>query len=1024
MTLAEISLKRPVTAVMFFVSLTVIGLIAAFRLPLEGMPDVQFPFMMVNLPYPGSTPAEVERTITRPVEDALSTLTGIQRMNSVSRADSAAIFMQLKWGEDTAVKAVQAREKIDAIRGDLPSDLQRYTVMKFSTTDQPMLQLRISSQRDLSNSYELLDRKLKRPLERLPGVAQVSIQGVAPPEVQIEISSDRLTAAGVSLNDLYQRLSDANFSTSAGLVKDGKLRYQVQPIGEWRSLDDIRALPLNATGLKLGDIADVSLKPARLDYRRHLDGRPAVAVDISKERNANLVDVASRVLTEIDRISRDPEMQGINLYFLGNEAKAVTDSLSELGKAGGIGILMSILVLFFFLRDWPSTLMVALAIPICLVITLGCMYFLGMTLNILSLMGLLLAVGMLVDNAVVVVESIYQFREKYPDKPWYSAVQGTQIVGVAIAAGTFCSIVVFLPNIFGAKNQISIFLTQVAIAMSIAHLASWLVAVSLVPMLSSKLPPPKFIGQSNFISRTQQRYERVVDWTLSHRGATMLSVFALMVLSIALPMRLTKTDMFPPGQSSQLHLQYNLNGIYRLEELQQSIVVVEQYLEAHRADFHIKNIYSYFNEQGDAMTNVLLKDGPDGAGNSQAIMEKIRADMPKIAIGTIGFDQQSQDSNNSVQLFISGDSSATLRELSASVIQVLQRVPGLHDVRTGETTGDREIAVHVDRDRAQNYGFSASQVAQYVAIALRGMPLKEFHNNGTQIPVWLRFRNTDTQNLQDLSDYKLRRADGTMVPLLSMVDLRNRAAASAIERENRQTSLEIKANLASGTTLDTVTPKIEQALNSLRFPPGYRWSYGQNFNDADDAGQRMLFNTLIALILVYVVMCAMFESLIYPAAILTTFVFSIFGVYWLFWITGTTFSIMASIGVLILMGVVVNNGIVMIAHINQLRNDGLLRRAALVQGARDRLRPILMTMGTAILGMVPLCLSNASIGGDGPPYYPMARAIAGGLFFSTLVTVLALPTIYALLDDSRLWVRRVVREARTRKFPSLRAPAS
>ncbi|HET8941418.1 MAG TPA: efflux RND transporter permease subunit, partial [Rudaea sp.] len=400
MNLAELSLKRPVTTIMFFVSLTVIGVISAFRLPLEGMPDVQFPFMMVNLPYPGSTPAEVERTITRPVEDALSTLTGVERMRSVSSADQSQIFLQLKWGEDTAVKAVQAREKIDAIRTELPDDLKRYQVMKFASSDQPMLQLRISSKRDLSHSYELLDQKLKRPLERLPGVAKVSIQGVAPPEVQIDIDSDRLNASGVSLNDLYQRLSNANFSSSAGLIRDGNLRYRVEPVGEWRSLDDIRSMPLNDKGLKLSDVADVSLQPSRLDYRRHLDLRPAIAVDISRERSANLVDVARRVLAQIETISRDPAMDGINLYFLGNEAQAITSSLHELAKAGGIGIVLSIFLLYFFLRDWPSTLMVSLAIPICMVITLGCMYFLGMTLNILSLLGLLLAVGMLVDNAV------------------------------------------------------------------------------------------------------------------------------------------------------------------------------------------------------------------------------------------------------------------------------------------------------------------------------------------------------------------------------------------------------------------------------------------------------------------------------------------------------------------------------------------------------------------------------------------------------------------------------------------------
>jgi HAE1 family hydrophobic/amphiphilic exporter-1 len=1013
-TLAELSLKRPVSAIMFFVSLLVIGLIAAFRLPLEGMPDVQFPFLLIDLPYPGSTPAEVERTITRPVEEALSTLNGIQHLNSVSRADGADVFIQFKWGVDSAVRAVQAREKIDAIRADLPSDLQRYTVQKFATSDQPMLQLRISSTRDLSNSYELLDRKLKRPLERLPGVARVQIQGVAPPEVQIEIAADRLTAAGVSLNDLYQRLNDANFSASAGRVQDGKVRYQVQPVGEWRSLDDIRAMPVNDKGLRLGDIANVSLKPARLNYGRHLDQRPAVAVDISKERNANLVEAARRVLAEIDRIGRDPEMNGIQLYFLGDEAKAVTSSLAELGKAGLIGTLLSILVLFFFLRDWPSTLMVSLAIPICFVMTLGCMYFFGITLNILSMMGLLLAVGMLVDNAVVVVESIYQYREKHPDRPWYCAVQGTQVVGIAIAAGTFSSIVVFLPNIFGDKNEISIYLTQVAIAMAIAHLASWLVAVSLIPMLSAKLPPPKFIGRTSLITRLTARYERIVAWTLAHRGLTLLGVFALMLLSIALPMRLTKTDMFPPGERSELHLQYNLNGIYRLEELEKSISVVERWLDAHRAEFHIKNLYSYFSEQGNAMTNILLEDGEQGVGRSRAIMEKIRDGLPKVPIGSIGFDQQSNNDNGVVQLFLNGDSGATLRELAAPALEALKRVPGLRDVRPAEVSGDREVAVHVDRDKAQHYGFSANQVAQYVAIALRGMPLKEFRTGASPIPVWLRFQNADRQSLADLADYKLRRADGGLIPLLALVDIDTHDAASSIERENRQTSLGLKANLAEGATLDEVKPKIEQAMNALTLPPGYRWSYGRNFDFAEEAGQRMLLNTLLALVLVYVVMCAMFESLIYPAAILTTFVFSIFGVYWLFWLTNTTFSIMASIGVLILMGVVVNNGIVMIVHINQLRHAGLQRTPALIRGARDRLRPVLMTMGTAILGMVPLCVSNAAIGGDGPPYYPMARAIAGGLVFSTLVTLVALPTIYALLDDLRLWMRRVLREARGR----------
>ncbi|TDR44134.1 HAE1 family hydrophobic/amphiphilic exporter-1 [Tahibacter aquaticus] len=1023
MNLAELSLKRPVTVMMFFVSMMVIGLIAAVRLPLEKFPDIEFPFLFVDVPYPGSTPAEVERVLARPIEEALSTVPGIQRMQSTSRADGVQIFIQFKWGNKVAIKAVEAREKIDAIRKDLPSDLQRYQVLKFSASDQPLLQLRVASDIDMSNSYELLDRRAKRPLEKLPGVARVDLQGVSPPELQIELSSDRIAASGVGLNELFAQLSKANFSVSAGQILDGATRYRVQPQGEWKNLDDARNLVINDRGLKLGDIATVSLKPERLDYMRRLDKRPAIGIDIYKERNANLVEVGRLVKEEVERIKQSPEMRGIDVYALEDQASAVTSSLYELSEAGVIGTLLSVLVLFYFLRDWHSTLMVSLAIPICFVMTLGCMYFFGITLNILSMMGLLLAVGMLVDNAVVVVESIYQYREKYPDKPWYCAVQGTQAVGVAIAAGTFASIVVFLPNIFGAKNQISIFLTQVAVAMSIAHLASWLVAVTLVPMLSARLPTPKFVGRKTLVTRLQTGYANLIGWTLRHRILTAAGVVLMSVISVIGPMMHTKFDMFPAGEGATLRLQYDLNGLYRLEELKKSIGKIEDYLLDNKDKFDIKSVYSYANERGDAMTNVILVDAKQLKRSSSEIMEDIRKDMPKIPVGKATFDNNGGGSSGEgLRISLVGDSMDQLHELSQAVIPVLSRVTGLRDVRTAERTGDREVAVRVDRERAKSYGFSATEVASYVGIALRGAPLREFRNGDTEIPVWLRFQGADTQSVAGMSDFKLRRADGTLVPLLSLVDVRTQDAASAIQRDGRQTSLPIVANLAPGTTQEDARKAIESAMKSVSLPAGYRWTFGRSFDESDEAGQQMLLNTLLALVLVYVVMCAMFESLVFPAAILTTFLFSIFGVFWLFWLTGTTFSIMASIGVLILMGVVVNNGIVMIVHVNQLRHAGMPRFEALVEGARDRLRPILMTMGTAILGMVPLCISSTEMGGDGPPYYPMARAIAGGLVFSTGVTLLALPVIYSQLDDMRMWVSRVFRDARSGQIRRRPAP--
>ena len=1021
MTLAELSLKRPVTAVMFFVSLTVVGLLAATRLPLEYMPDIEAPFLFVQIPYAGSTPAEIERTITRPVEEALATIPGIQSMNSNSRADSAEIFMEFKWGQSVATKAVEARDKLDAIRDELPDDLRRTFVLKFATSDQPVLQLRISGDRDLSGAYEMLDRKLKRPLERVPGVARVQLNGVAPPEVQIELSSDRLTAHNINLNELAQKLSASNFSTSAGLIHDSGLRYRVQPIGEWRSLEEIRDLPINADGLKLGDIADVTLRPEKLNYERRLDGRPAIAVDISRERSANLVEVGRLVLEEVERIGQEPEMKGLSLYFLQNQAKGVTDSLGALGKAGLEGTLLSVLVLFFFLRDWRSTAMVSLAIPVCFVMTLGCMYFLGLSLNVLSMMGLLLAVGMLVDNAVVAVESIYQYREKYPDRPWYCAIEGTRVVGMAITAGTLTSIIVFLPNVFGEPTPIAIYLTQVAVAMSIAHAASWLIAISLIPMISSKLPTPRGVGKDTSITRMQDRYARFITWTLAHRGPTMLGLGALLALSI-IPMTQTKTDMFPSGETRQVSIGYQLNGNYLLPQLARSIGKVEEYLLANKQALEIRSVYTYYNETGDAQTSVLLTEDSTAKRPASEILEDIRKGIPKVAIGTITFDRQNGGGGggggggDGITLSLVGDSGDVLRELSTAVIPVLTRVPGLVDVRLADAAADQEIAVRVDRERARYYGFSADDVARYVSIALRGAQLKDFRRGDTQIPTWLRFQNADTQSIQGLQDFKLSAPDGSQVPLLAMVNVGTQSSAAQIRRENRQTSLQIKTNLVKDSTPDEARKLIESAMESVALPAGYAWTFGSSFRQSDDTGQRMGFNLLIALVLVYVVMCAMFESLIYPAAIMTTFIFSIFGVFWMFWITSTTFSFMAMIGILILMGVVVNNGIVMLVHINDLRHEGILRTQALIQGSRDRLRPVLMTMGTAILGMVPLCIGTVQVGGDGPPYYPMARAIVGGLTFSTIVTLLAMPVIYSLLDDSRGWLRNVVADSGKRRL--------
>ncbi|SEL91924.1 hydrophobic/amphiphilic exporter-1, HAE1 family [Pseudoxanthomonas sp. GM95] len=1014
MSIAALSIRRPVTTVMCFISLLVIGAIAAVRLPLEAFPDISAPFLFVQLPYPGSTPEEVERNILRPAEEALAIMPGIKRLRGTATADAASIFIEFSdWDRDIAIAASDARERIDAIRSDLPDDLKRYSVFKWSSSDQAILRVRLAGDRDMTASYDMIEREFKRRLERIPGVARVEISGAAPNEVEVAIAPDRLTAHGLNLNELSTRLQAANFSISAGQIDDHGQRLRVQPMGEVADLQQLRELVVNDKGLRLGDIASVQLKPSRMDYGRRLDGKPAVGMDIFKERSANLVQVSRDALAEVEAIRAQPELADVQVKVMENQGENVTSSLLELAEAGGIGLLLSIAVLFFFLRHWPSTLMVTLAIPICFVMTLGFMYFAGVTLNILTMMGLLLAVGMLVDNAVVVVESIFQEREKMPGEPIKAALLGTRHVAIALSAGTLCHCIVFVPNLFGETNEISIFMAQIAVTISVSLLASWLVAISLIPMLSARMKtPPQLRSERGLIPWMQRRYARLLRWTLEHRGWSVLGIVLIVVASLV-PMKLTEMDMFGGGRAGETYVAYQFGGSYTRDQMSAEVARAEQYMESQRKALGITQIYSWFSETEGASSSVKFDTtDPD---ETKRRVELLRKGLPKSARAeiVIGGNGNGGSNKNGVQVQLTGDSTSVLQEIARDVLPALASRPELRDVRVDAGDQSSELKVRVDRERAASFGFSAQDVATFVNIALRGGQLRELRRGDTEVPVTLRFAGAEQYAIADLEQFNVRAKDGRSVPLMSMVSVDVAPSASQISRSNRQTTLTITANLAEKVTAPKGREAMEQSLKAMAFPPGYHFTFdGGDYQDDGEAMQQMLFNMLIALLMIYLVMAAVFESLLFPAAIMSGVVFSIFGVFWLFWITGTAFGVMSFIGILVLMGVVVNNGIVMIEHINTLRRGGLSRTEALVEGSRERLRPIMMTMGTAILAMVPIAMGGTQMGGDGPPYFPMARAIAGGLAFSTVVSLLFLPTIYAILDDASAGMGRLVRRAR------------
>lgn len=1012
MNFTETSLKRPVTTLMVFACFVVIGLISSQLLPLEFFPDLDAPFIGLDIPYPGSTPEEIERQITRPAEEVLATISGIKRMSSNTWENGTWIQLEFEWGVDTDVKALEAKEKMDGIRHLLPADLERYYVRKWSTSDMEMLQVRISSARDLSDSYDMLNRNLKRRIERIEGVSKVDLYGVEQKEILVQLSADRIISHRVDIGRLVQELQRSNFLVTAGKVTDGGTRFVIRPVGELRDVEQIRNLVINQRGLRLTDIADVTYETPKLDYGRHLDRKYAIGLDVFKEGGANTVDVTERVIREIEAVGRLPEMEGIRIFYLDNLAEGIVDSLNELLKSGLFGGLLAMVLLFFFLRRIETTLIVLIAVPFSILIAIAFMYFMGLSLNILSMMGLMLAVGMLVDNAVVVTESIHRHQLIDPNgKKSKSITVGVSEVALAITAGTLTTAIVFLPNIVSAKNNISIYLKHVAIALCIALGASLILAQTVVPLLVSRVKPPDRRRESNLIERLSRRYRQVLNWSLHHRRAS-VGLIILLLVSVAVPMSIVRQDMFDEPEDRRIRLHYHINGSYTVEKVEEAVDVYEDYLFRNQDKLEIESVYSYY--QGNyAMSTILLKKGDEARKSMDEIREELREGLPKLAIANPSFEWHSTGGGEqSVRIQLVGKSSEHLVFLSKEVAWTLSRVEGLVDVRSEAETGDEEVHVIVDRDRARQLGFSAREIANVVSAGMRGINLRPFQGDYGEIPVRIEFHEDDRQTVENLRNLPLFTGDREPVSLASVADFRVRRGPRNINRENRTTSLGVTANL-QGITMGEAKQKIGQVLANFNFPPGYSWNYGERFDYEQEAFSTMMINLLLALALIYFVMAALFESLLFPAAIWTQILFAVVGVYWFYLITGTTMTIMGMIGILILIGVVVNNGIVMIDYVNQLRAKGMNRHEALVEAGGARLRPILMTAGTTVLSLVPLCVVTTQIGGGGPPYFPMARAIVGGLSFSTIVTLLVLPTIYVLLDDLRIWARNIIRMAMT-----------
>ncbi len=1004
-SMAAFAIKRPVTTAMFFLSMLLLGIVSSRLLPLEKWPGIDIPELYVSVPYPNSTPAEVERLITRPIEEALATISGIERLNSFSRDSGAEISIQFKWDDNIGAKSIEAREKIDAIRHLLPTDVERVLVYQFNTSDMPVFRLRISSERDLSLAYDLLDRQLKRPVGRVKGVSKVELYGVNKRQIVIRLDSAKISSLRINTQELAAKMRQFNFSMTAGHFFADDNKIIVNPVGEFQSIDEISDLII-ADNVRLRDIADIRLELPETIEGRHLDQTYAIGMDIYKESSTNLVEVADRVMKVINEAKANPQFNGINLLVMDNMAEGVTSSLSDLLSAGLIGAILSVIVLYGFLRNIATTMIVVLSVPFSIFITLGLMYLMGYSLNILSMMGLMLAVGMLVDNAVVITESIFHEKQSIKD-PLEATKAGVSKVSLAVIAGTATTAIVFLPNIVGEKISLTIFLEHVAIAIILSLFASLLIAQTLIPLLTTKIKH-KIVTKQKPPSKLFNFYAKTLHWVMGHQKSTS-AIAALLLASIAIPMGAVTNDEDRDNGRDRLQINYNILSTYTVEEVEKTVSVLEKYLYDHQDEFYIDSVYSYYSTNF-AYSSIQFKD--DIPMTMAVLKAKIKENWPTLVRGKPQFGFNSQGGGG-VKINLLGNSTDVLIKLADDLLPVLDAIDGLDDSTSDMKGEKKELQIKVDRTMVHRLGLTTADVANAISTALRGNNLRSFrHPDLGEISVQLNFDKQISQSLTALKQLPILRMDNQVYTLSGLAQLKVVNGMDDITRLDRQTGLAITANLSEDVTLEQAKKRIENALGNIDFPPGYRWTLDGGFKKQDQEMALMGQNMMLAVIMIYIVMAALFESLVLPTAVITSLIFSIVGVFWAFMVTGTSMSVMGMIGILILMGIVVNNGIVLVDRINQLVNQGEDMKHAIIDGCLSRVRPIMMTVATTILGLLPLAMGATKIGGDGPPYSPMAIAIIGGLTFSTVTSLYLVPLAYVLLLKARYRTQQMFKRSR------------
>jgi len=1075
-SLSDLALARPVTIAMVLVAMFLLGSIAVTQLPLAFLPAASISRVQVRVNVTTTSPEVLERDVIRPLEEAVAGVRDLDTMRVSSGSWGVRMMLEFQPNTDIDARKLELRERIDRTRALLPSSVQNIELVSTQgTADEPIMRVRIASDKNLDGEYYLIQRQVVRAIERIDGVASVELEGVEPHELEVALDLDAARSHGIALGDVGNAVRQSQRGRSLGTLRRDTRDTGVRSPGAPAEAEHFAALPIErgagrpATGTtivansldgeaepgvvisergvsfsRLGELARVELHAKEQRSGSRLNGRPAINLEVFADAGASPVEVSAEVREVVESLRGDPSLGGVEVAVFEDQGTIILETLGDLRDTGIYGGLIGMVVLFGFLHRWRTTIVASLCVPLSVLAACGVLFLRGGDLNCIVLLGLVLGVGMLIDNAVVIVESI-QLHLQRGESAFAAAKQGARDVGLATVASTMSSVIVFLPMIIGGggKSNMYTYMRPLGATFVTALIASLLVSQLLVPLLMSVELPARWREKKparNLVLEPIARfYARFVSWTIGHPRLTLL-IGVCLCASAVYPAKNMQIDMGMGEKMVAMPIRLELTGSRDFEDVEQRVMVAEKALLDRKDQLGIETLTCRFRDWGawcDAFPGADIESEQDMSNFKQRISDAL-PEQPGVRYHVGQRDGWWMDNRDprEVQFVLRGEDMATLFELSERFAEHLAaRLPkgdpdnpeaGGYDTITGPfNEGNQELHIQLDGDRLRRLGLRADDVAQMVSLAFEGVPLGRI--SGPEGEVELRLatgslrepaggsKNQQGPGLAELEDLRIplpksTQSGATEVPLASLATIELARSPWWVQRVDRHTEVRMKVRFFSPDR-EANNAAIEQAKQGFALPEGY--TFGEGFRWGRDEGDmlELAINLGLCLILVYAVMASLFESFLQPGAILVTGLLGCFGAPWAMWATQTTFDLVAMIGLFILIGIIVNNGIMLVDKVTQLRALGVMRDDALAQAGRDRLRPVLMTAFTTIFGLVPMLIHHPTLAGV--YYHSIAIIIAAGLATSTVMTLVFLPSAYVLVENFALtagkawrWVNR------------------